>query len=104
MELKEFITNTLINIAEGANGAKDRYKTLGGVVNPEITSKAGLYQPTKERINVEFEVALSDTTSHESSAGIGVLFNIVTIGGKTGISDEIHSVNKIKFTVPVELP
>ena len=115
MELKEFVSSTLMQIADGVKMAQDSYKSLGGEVNPkgfqqvngdipygkkDISAKGEAYLLS----NVQFEVALTSDSSSNNSGGIGVLFGAISIGGKSGEGERQVAVTKIKFNVPVKLP
>lgn len=114
MELKEFVSSTLTQIAEGVKMAQDSYKSLGGEVNPKGFQQVSGDIPYGKEIaiksnasllcNVQFEVALTSDNSSGSTGGIGVLFGAVSIGGKTNEEARQTSLTKVKFNVPVKLP
>ena len=110
MELKQFISNTLAEIAEGVNNAKPIYDSMGGIVNPRdftYPSKdlSHFYIQDKRYFPsyIEFEVALTQDKSSKSSGGIGVLLGSISAGGKTGTEEAMTALTKIKFTIPVVL-
>ncbi len=102
MELKEFITNTLVEIATGVNDAKSAYLELNGEVNPDEQFQIG--DRSKPACNIDFEVALSENTATKGNKGIGVALSFVSADGSKSTENEINSLTKIKFTVPVILP
>ena len=103
MELKEFITTTLTQIAEGVNDAKPVYSKFGAEVNPNvsITNYSGGHKST---CNIDFEVALTDSSKTTAGGGIGVALSIFKAKGEKSTDSESESLTRIKFTVPVQLP
>lgn len=116
MNLKEFITSTLIEIAEGVNDAMPVYKKLNAAVNPSNLCKDGfLYFQGSNRpghtedyrfslSNIEFEIGLTDNNGKEGQSGIGVFFGSVGLGTKTTEQENTKSITKVKFSIPVKLP
>lgn len=115
MELKEFISSTLTQIAEGVRDAQSHYSEIGGVVNPgnlksvEGTSiMYGIVDPNYLSVhllsNVHFEVTLATEDKSSNSGGIGVFLSAVSLGGKSSDSDSKTSLNKVTFDVTVSLP
>lgn len=107
MELKEFITETLVQMMEGVKNAQQRSKEFGGFVNPEDQQKTSTHVGSSHWVKiqpVDFEISLTETSSSDSQKGISVNFG--GIGGKGGKekNEQSTSLNKIKFTIPVILP
>lgn len=85
MELKEFINNTLTQIAEGVQAAIDASEEGGYLVNPS-TTKIGA------DCKIHFELSVESGKKGEAS--------IKVLGG--GVSE--HSVNRIAFDINMTLP
>lgn len=85
MELKEFINNTLTQIAEGVQSAIDASEGGGYLVNPSAT-KIGA------TCKIHFELSVESGKKGEAS--------IKVLGG----SVEEHSVNRIEFDINMTLP
>jgi len=102
MNLKEFVSATLIEIAEGVSEAKPAVKGLGGNVNPGSFSQ--MSQIKKQIVNVEFDVSLANNATDSTGKGIGVLLSIISAGANKTSEAEIKSLTRIKFVVPVDLP
>ena len=102
MELKDFIKNTLVEIATGVKEAQEATKELGATVNPEvIDSKSGNKSVSKENVgSVEFNVAV--TATDEANAGASIKVAIFNAGG--GLKEINTSVSTISFKVPIVLP
>ena len=115
MELKEFIKETLVQIAEGVKLAQDDYAKLGGKVNPDgmyeysqdIThGNPGKYQTDRKTplSRVDFEISLSDEAGESGKSGIGVLLGALTLGSVGEDNNKTTSLTKVRFSVPVKLP
>lgn len=113
MELKEFISETLTQIAQGVKDAQNNVVELGAKVNPTSVPNfqgdvphcnGGGRIPTKVLCDVEFNVSLTNDTSTTTGSGISVLFGAIGIGGKHSTSDKDTTLNSIKFNVIMELP
>ena len=115
MELKEFISSTLTQIADGVRDAQKHYSEIGGVVNPgnlnRVEGTTILYGKVDPQYrsaillcNVHFEVSLTSEDKSSSSGGIGVFLSAVSLGGKTSDSDSKSSLNRVTFDVAVSLP
>ncbi|HEB93978.1 MAG TPA: hypothetical protein ENI94_11050 [Gammaproteobacteria bacterium] len=113
MDLKEFVTETLVSIVEGVKAAQERVNNNDAFVNP-----GGLMRNTKSvddnaiwdnRTNnyaryVTFDVAVTAEDSSSGGAKIKVLPGILggDVGGEKGNKNTIAS--RVQFTVPVLLP
>lgn len=85
MELKEFISNTLTQMAEGVSAAITESEGKGYLVNPS-TTKIG------NDCNVHFDLSIE--SEKEGGANIRVL---------SGSTSE-RSVNRISFDINITLP
>ena len=114
MELKDFISTTLTQIAEGVKESQVKYNELGGAVNPEgfklvsgsipFGKKMPIEGDARLLCNVQFNVSLTSDNAANSSGGIGVLFGALTIGGKSGEEERETSLTSVSFNIPVLLP
>lgn len=115
MELKNFISSTLVEIAEGIKDAQEKFKEMGGVVNPSnifmqngLCSPGGNPQKSPDRCynlsNIEFEIELAENNDSENRAGIGVLLSQIGLGANTREQHLSASMNKVKFNVQVKFP
>jgi hypothetical protein len=118
MELNDFITTTLTQIATGVKEAQAFYKELGGAINPKGYGLNTSNKDTQHIIktpsstvshydyvcNVDFEVALSESSASKTNGGLGVMLGAFTVGGKKGEEASQSALTKIKFTIPVILP
>ena len=113
MELKEFITETLAQIAAGVEAAQTEVRDAGGFVNP--AHRAGKQEQDKSHFGsltsgqniflVDFDVTVTviEATETEGKAKLNVagLLNLGT-GGQSNASST--AINRISFKVPLAMP
>ncbi len=111
MELKQFVTETLVQISEGIQDAQKQLKERGSeaIINTNMTKTDAEHLVTGGRRRpveyVEFDVAILANEGTETKAGIGLtvasLFNL-DAGGKSNQTAGRES--RIKFKVPMSYP
>lgn len=111
MELRDFVSETLIQIVEGVSLAQERSSSLGAHVNPTLTGSTGdavqhgyLRSADGAAQIVGFDVALTVTKGKGAKSGIGIIDGTVTLGSSGQSSAENSSVSRVKFSVPLILP
>jgi hypothetical protein len=109
MELKDFIKETLIQIAEGISEAQEVLEDTDCVINPRDIKSEGydhVVIKNKRHIlqRVNFNIALASTSNSEDKAGIGVMLGAFGLGGNHTSSDGNTSNTNISFSVPVAFP
>lgn len=113
MDLKDFVSQTLISIVEGVRESQEAAKENGAFINP-----GGLMRNTgnisdnsiwDNRTNnyaqhVTFDVAVTAEDSSTGGAKVKVLAGILggDVGGEKGNKNSVAS--RVQFTVPVLLP
>ena len=113
MDLKDFVSETLLSIITGVSDAQEKAKAHGAHVNP-----AGLMRHTTKitdnaiwdnRTNVyaqtvSFDIAVTAEDTAQGGAKIKVLTGIFggDIGGEKGSKNAVAS--RVQFVVPVLLP
>ena len=103
MELKDFVSRTLTDIAEGvATGAKAAAE-FGAVVNPKSATLGGELRHADET-QIEFTIGLTVTDAASAKGGIGVVAGIFAVGARGETNEVSASTTHIKFAVPVILP
>jgi predicted ATP-dependent Lon-type protease len=111
MDLKTFISETLIQISEGVEDAQKRLKEQGldAVINTNMTETAVGHLVTGGRRRsvefVEFNVAVLATEGKETKAGVGVaVASILNLnaGGKS--NESLGRETRIKFKIPMSYP
>ncbi len=117
MELKQFVSETLVQIVEGIMDADARIANSGAAVNPQnvVTNKSGdgpygfyagnkdvKYRPAVQEIS--FDVVVTASKGTETKGGIGIQVGAIALGS-TGKSDAgTASESRIQFSVPLLLP
>ena len=116
MELKQFITEVLTQIAEGVQESDKVFKDKNGIVAPPLGNGPVSGDVTYYRsggsvtataiplCNVKFEVSLSNTNSEDKGGGIGVNLGIITGKGGKGVNELSESLTRVSFTIPYVLP
>jgi len=110
MDLKTFISNSLISIIEGVKDAQGKH---GDLVNP--SQSGGAHSAREHKLmtsvngqlirDVQFDVAVTVTSEGTGHAEGSIEFlKVVKIGGGGGIKDTDQSVSRLKFVVPISLP
>ena len=101
MELAEFVEGALVEIAAGVRNANRRLKEEFKLAN-------GPYQlapraDTKEyRSGVQFDVAVTATSSESSTGGGGVHISVLKAGVEASGERGEERVTRIKFEVSIE--
>lgn len=105
MDLKDFISETLAQIAEGAAHAAERCGAVGATAGPKTAKFMGAEGTNlQQSVDVEFTVALSVTEGSVTKGGIGVLAGIFAVGSQGQSSDAKASITHVKFTIQMTLP
>jgi hypothetical protein len=111
VDLKDFVRETLVQIATGVKDAQDDVRRLGGVVNPAANSPApgnGYFTSLQDGHHVflvDFDVAI--TASENTATNAGVKLSVATLlnlgaGGQSG--NAIAATNRLSFKVPLAYP
>ncbi len=108
MELREFVTETLIAILEGVQEAirhTQKTQTVGSI-SPVWSTKEGEKLDWKEYVQpVEFDVAVTATDKSEVSGKGGIkVFTVGDVGAGGSRGSERSSVSRIKFSIPIVPP
>ncbi len=117
MELKDFVSQSLIALMDGIGDAQKYAKDKGAHINPDIRNIHApgiISNPNHFYYQViEFDVAVSvdeqAQTQNEVNAGIGLKAASIQV---IGLGATFHgeqkaqnvSVSRIKFSIPIELP
>jgi hypothetical protein len=116
MNLQEFVTQALTQIAHGIRDADTELLKAGAIVNPRHVQGAGMDKsnvygyiaPKKDYQravhSVEFDVAVTAAEGKETKGGIGIVVGVIGLGSQGRSEESSTSVSRIKFRVPVALP
>jgi len=103
MELKEFITETIVQIREGVQDAIKRRsdtRSAAGVINPAWVDTFS----DSNRQMVEFDVAVTVADKLAGSAHGGLRVLSVELGAKGSKEAEKSTVSRVKFSLPIIPP
>lgn len=104
MELKDFISKTIVDIQQGVQEAIQTVQNdkTNGVINPVWGNVNRITVRNIREVN--FDIAV--TVSEKKEGGIGAGINVmgVKIGGDGSKGSENSNVSRINFTVPIIPP
>lgn len=105
MDLKEFTTQTLVQIVEGVNEVNRQLGQIGGFVpNVNIMNSRRYISGTQEDVvDVEFDVAITATESDGKSGGAGIKVVAFNLGGNVESKIENQTISRVKYTLPLVL-
>ena len=116
MQLHEFITETLTQIATGIDNANERLSESEAVVNPRHiiynsdpkVHTYGWLSTKADRLPavhlVDFDVSVTATEGKENKGGIGVSVGSIGLGTMRKSEQEQMAQNKIRFSIPIVMP
>jgi hypothetical protein len=116
VNLQEFISQALVQIATGIRDAGKELQPLGAVVNPRhiwaanapLTHIVGYIDERKEQQravhSVDFDVAVTVVEGTGSKGGIGVVVGAFALGTQGSSEQSNTSVSRVKFKVPIAFP
>ena len=104
MTLQEFVTETLLHIARGVADAQKLHDTIAPRASvPDGNTKALVLSGGKAVFIVEFDVAVrASEKSQTGGKGDISVVQVFKAGGEHSHTTEESSVNRVKFTVPIE--
>ena len=117
MELKEFISQTLVQVAEGISEANQQLQNSDAVVNPpnvsvSRSSDSQVYGTIKRNYQseftpvqkIDFDVSVTATKGTETNGGIKIGIGTIGLGSEGRSENENQASNRIKFSVPMVMP
>ena len=112
MELKDFVTQTLVQIAQGVAAAQGTVRSAGGFVNPTAHVAGGAtrhfgHLPGNDQhvFLVDFDVGVTVNESLGTNAEAKLqVANFIKIGASANTAESQQTVNQIRFSVPIALP
>lgn len=107
MELKEFVKEALVQIADGIKEAQDSCRNLGCRINPRYKNGTANIMRTPDDApvsEVKFKIGLTSETVSSDKKGIGVAFSNLTIGAMGEHGANQSSVTSVEFSIPVAFP
>jgi hypothetical protein len=110
MELKEFIKETIKQIALGVKEAQDETKDSGAIINPSgmsVGDKGDKYlrhDGWRYVQDLEINVAVTILDKEGSKGGLGVVTGLFSAGASTNSEAMNTKVSTVKFNIPIALP
>lgn len=110
MELKEFIKDTVTQIADAVtelNGGDSKYQLTVNPIGSLFDSNDSALRKSRQtcRItNIDFDLSLVVSENKGSGAKVGVFASIIGAGVSANENTQNEYVSKIKFSLPVSLP
>lgn len=111
MELKDFISETIIQINQGLLEAQEKTKEYGTIINPPLKgTSAESFQFTKNislysTEGIEFDVCLTveDSKNTDKKGRLEMATGLFKLGGQEKKSENTKNqeVNRIKFSIPI---
>lgn len=102
MELKEFITQTILDVAGGIRDAKEKLPNNYSGWKPQ--SERQHYEEQEKQIDISFALTIGETSSAGNKSGLSVIFATIGAGVKTETGQTSQETNKVSFTIPIVVP
>lgn len=115
MDIKEFVSETLVQICEGIVDAQKRARETGAIISPRMLGSGEIATPdlpaTAADI-INFDIAVEARESNTKNEASGIKASLAVLGVKAGVdttgkdcrSDTSASVSRISFAVRVRWP
>ncbi len=109
MELKEFVKETLVQIASGVVEAQEELSETGCLINPEgfVTGENNIKPGFKGEFRylqfVKMNVQVTVSEEAGNKAGISVA-SIIKAGVNTEVSSSSNNMTSLEFKIPISLP
>lgn len=113
MQLDKFISNSLKSIIKGIKESQDFAVENGARINPyvgnwDVEKQLTTYYKNQDGARavskIEFDIAVTTTSSQETGGEGGINVYSLKIGGKLSDKEIKESVSRIKFNLNVVLP
>lgn len=111
MDIKEFVKESLMQIAESINETNAELEERGTYIpNGDMTGEGVLFSvvkgtETRHFIKVEFDLAVTVSQEHASNGGGGLsIASFANVGVRSESKEEKVDVSRIKFMIPMALP
>ena len=113
MELQEFVDSTITQIINGIKSAQEKNKNTGARINPpsppkgftnKILQNNLLVSGDKIHTSVDFDVAIIGSEDKTGKGKAGLLVASIGLGGEFKYDKSNSIINRVKFSVLLELP
>lgn len=97
MELKNFISKTLIEIIDGIKDAQSHAIENQAVIAPQVVV-------TRKVNTIKFNVAVTTVDGSNAEGGAGIFVGPITIGGRVETGQSSEATSRIEFEIPMYYP
>ncbi|MGG7056414.1 hypothetical protein [Nitrosomonas sp. ANs5] len=116
MNLKEFVSESIIEITDGIIDAQSRISSKDAQVAPEIETLFTKSQTGGSNLalgwdkngnlvhTLEFDVAVTASEGAETKGGIGVVAGVFALGSQGKSESNNQSISRLKFRIPISFP
>ena len=116
MQLEEFISGTLTQIARGIERANEGLRDCDARVNPPNVAPGSTnfnqsiygylgHKPQMPAVHlIQFDVAVFAAEGTESRGGIGIMVGTIALGSQGKSADSQSTTSRIQFGIPMLLP
>jgi len=110
MDLKDFISESLIQIIDGVIVAQEYANEKKADVAPRLSAESGprdtfrALHGNEPLQTVEFDVAVTASETDKAEGTIGILVATLGVGVKGSEETQTTELSRIKFSVPIGLP
>ena len=107
MELKDFVAQTLTQICEGIQKARENTAAMRAIIAPRVDTSRGTVTKDsglKPAQMVHFEVLLKTQEDSGTKGGIEVAGVFISLSGNTSSTDSAANTHKVSFDVPLVWP
>lgn len=99
IELREYVSQVLTEIASGSQDAKEDLKEIGATVNDHLRLTS-----VKQVTEVKFDVSISTSIKKKKGGKAGIFVGNLGVGGDIENSSTNGSVGRIQFSIMLHLP
>lgn len=107
MELKDFIKETIVQIYEGVNEAKEALKESEVIINAPLDKESksvDMVHGHRKYQVIEFNLSVTTEEKEGNKQGIGIAASFLSAGVSRDKENNGISINTIKFSIPISLP
>ncbi len=111
VELEQFVAESLRQVIAGVSEAQSGLVENGAQINPNVSVDAAfrlkrLCAAGQPRLieQVDFDVSLLASQGTGTKGGIGLFVAGAVVGAQKKVTEEVSSINRIRFSVPLVLP
>lgn len=116
MHLKDFVSESIVEIVEGIVDAQKRISSADAKVIPDLEQVFSQSQSGGTNLaigwdknsnlvhSIEFDVAVTANEGTETKGGIGVVAGVFALGSQGRSQENTQSISRLKFRVPISFP